>query len=281
MTSPASPKPYYHDPSLGHNHSRRSSTRKSFTSWSGPQFDSPRTLCPRDGDAFSFDAARLPEWYIPQEELWQRLPSSLQKALVSVQHGGAAVLSGFDRLTNHTKDLDCGRVTNKLDEDEFLVQLDSLPSPELGMTLRNSPFLSVVTDSPSFGSPALSSSQSTSTSPISPICLTPLEGNSFERPERSRERSFIIPMEPNDAYYRTELSYLRTEALPRLRHASLKVDTEWYEAKQFHPFNPDEIKAFESWWTEKKMRIGHLNEQAKRLSGAIGLASTGMGWTAP
>lgn len=38
---------------------------------------------------------------------------------------------------------------------------------------------------------------------------------------------------------------------------------------------------FEEWWAEKKRKITCLDEQAKQLSDAIGLASTGMGWTAP
>ncbi|KAF2638521.1 hypothetical protein P280DRAFT_72647 [Massarina eburnea CBS 473.64] len=280
MATPASPKPYYHDPALGRNHSRRSSTRKSFTSWSGPSFDSPRTLCPSDGDAFSFDAAHLSEWYIPQEDLWRRLPLSLQKALMSVQHGGAAVLTGFDRLDKHTKNREASCVANKVEEDELLVQLDALPSPGMSIS-REGSNLSVFTDSPSLGSPALSSSQSTSTSPVSPICLTPLDAYMSEKRERSRERSFTTPLEPHDYYYRTELSHLRTEALPRLRHATLKVDTEWYEAKQTGAFSADDIKNFETWFMEKKFKIGHLNERAKYLSGAIGLSSTGLGWTAP
>ena len=92
MTAPAaSPnQPSHHSPLLGRNHSRRSSSRKSFGS---SLVDSPRTLCPRDGDAFSYDPAHLAEWYIPQD-LWDHLPLSLQTTLASMQHSGAAVLTG-------------------------------------------------------------------------------------------------------------------------------------------------------------------------------------------
>jgi hypothetical protein len=137
--------------------------------------------------------------------------------------------------------------------------------------------------SPAFSSSAISSSQGTSASPVSPICLSPFDTHVADKHERSRERSFTFttPLEPHDAYYRTELSHLRTEALPRLRHGSIKVDTEWYEAKCTGAFSADEINAFELWWMQKKLEVGHLNEKAKRLSIAIGLASTGMGWTAP
>lgn len=88
-------------------------------------------------------------------------------------------------------------------------------------------------------------------------------------------------MEPSDAYYRTELSHLRTEALPRLRHVSLKVDTEWYNAKRLGKLSDEETSNFEAWWLEKKSKINQLNEQGTRLCNAIGLTSSGLGWTAP
>lgn len=60
---------------------------------SSPQIESPRTLCPRDGDAFSYNPSHLPAWYIPQD-LWERLPATLQSTLASMQHAGAAALTG-------------------------------------------------------------------------------------------------------------------------------------------------------------------------------------------
>jgi hypothetical protein len=42
-----------------------------------------------------------------------------------------------------------------------------------------------------------------------------------------------------------------------------------------------DINEFENWWTDKKCTILTLNEKCKRLSTAIGLSPTGMGWTAP
>jgi len=103
----------------------------------------------------------------------------------------------------------------------------------------------------------------------------------LEKRERPRERSFTTPTEPSDAYYRVELSHLRTEALPRLRHASLKVNQVWYDAKRLGDLSEDEINNFEAWWSDKKSNINHLNEKGTRLSISIGLSSSGMGWTAP
>jgi hypothetical protein len=102
-----------------------------------------------------------------------------------------------------------------------------------------------------------------------------------DKPSRSRERSFSTPLEPQDAYYTTELSHLRTEALPRLRHAGRKVDTEWSENKRTGAISSGDINAFENWWAEKKCNILSLNEKGKHLATIHGLASTGMGWCAP
>jgi hypothetical protein len=102
-----------------------------------------------------------------------------------------------------------------------------------------------------------------------------------EKRTLTRNRSFSTPLDPQDAYYATELSYLRTEALPRLRHSALKVDIEWYEAKRTGLVTDDDVSAFEAWWVEKKCNILSLNEKGKRLAVAIGLSPTGMGWTAP
>jgi hypothetical protein len=113
--------------------------------------------------------------------------------------------------------------------------------------------------------------------PASPLCLGQLEFS--DKPNRSRERSFSTPLEPHDAYYATELSHLRTEALPRLRHKSYKVDTDVFECSR--QMTAEDINAFKSFWAEKKAMIVSLNEQGKRLANAVGLANTGLGWSAP
>lgn len=115
---------------------------------------------------------------------------------------------------------------------------------------------------------------------LSPVSLGPL-AHPLDKRSRSRERSFSTPLEPHDAYYATELSHLRTEALPRLRHLGRKVDTDWSEIKRTSTLSSGDVNAFENWWAEKKCNIQGLNEKGKRLAKALGLAATGMGWCAP
>lgn len=93
MATPQSPKPIYHDPMLLSR--PRSCSRRSVASLSrsASYIDSPRTACPKDGDAFSYDPAHLRHWYCPHE-LWVRLPQNVQSSLAAVQHSGAAVLTG-------------------------------------------------------------------------------------------------------------------------------------------------------------------------------------------
>jgi hypothetical protein len=103
----------------------------------------------------------------------------------------------------------------------------------------------------------------------------------FDKQTRSRDRSFSTPLDPHEAYYANELSHLRTEALPRLRHLGFKVDTQWYEAKRTAQLSAEDVNAFEKWWAEKTCTIVSLNEQGKRLATAHGLVPTGRGWCAP
>ena len=95
MAAEPTSKPVYHSPtSFTRGRQRRSSTRQSFTLPTlPPGVESPRTLCPKDGDTFSYKPSLLPEWYIPQE-LWERLPSQFQAILRKMQLAGAAVLTG-------------------------------------------------------------------------------------------------------------------------------------------------------------------------------------------
>jgi hypothetical protein len=98
---------------------------------------------------------------------------------------------------------------------------------------------------------------------------------------RSRERSFSIPLRPHDAYYTAELSHLRTEALPRLRHKSIKVKTEFKEATRAGNMTADDVSTFENWWQEKELFIKSLDARGKRLAAEQGVANTGLGWSAP
>lgn len=115
-------------------------------------------------------------------------------------------------------------------------------------------------------------------SPTSPTSLGP---PAVGQRSSSRDRSFSTPLEPEDAYYDTELSHLHTEALPRLRHKCHKVDTEWNEVKRASIFSTDDANTFENYWAEQKCRVLELSDKGKRLADERGLAPTGMGWCAP
>jgi hypothetical protein len=171
------------------------------------------------------------------------------------------------------------------------VQLDDLPPPKF-RTVSNA---SSVFSSNSFSSATdnSSSSQSECTSPVvtslpqpqmrpnfSPVSLgSPAKLS--EHMYRSRDRSFSTPLEPHDAYYALELSHLRTEALPRLRHLGRKVDYEWVDAKRSGDLSPEDVTAFQTWWAEKTGTITSLCDKGRRLADALGLMPTGMGWCAP
>ena len=105
MATTQTANPIYHDPTPGRTRTRRSSSRKSVASSlsrSASHLDSPRAICPKDGDAFSYDPAHLRTWYLPQE-IWNRLPAELRSGLAAVQHSGAAVLTGKPRLPCATR----------------------------------------------------------------------------------------------------------------------------------------------------------------------------------
>lgn len=287
------PANYFHDPSRSsHPHSRRNSTRRSFASSlsrSTSYLDTPRTPCPKDGDAFAYDPSHLKIWYCPQAT-WDLLPTSVQKTLAAVQHAGASALTGFERLEQHSGVSKTSRTDQKSPEEEILVEFGEL-RPQKFRTASNasSVFMSDIS-SPTYSGTPVSDSGSASPVPSTfslpqsvtapaPISLGPPELEA--KRSATRERSFSTPMEPQDAKFASELSYLRTEALPRLRHAGHKVDTEWYEAKRTGAVDPEDASTFESWWTETKTQILKLSETGKRLAEAHNITSNGMGWTAP
>jgi hypothetical protein len=194
---------------------------------------------------------------------------------------------GYERLEEHTEGLDNGDSEHKTEEDEYLVQLDnSVPSMPLKLRTSSNASSNLSIVSPVFSaSPATTSGTTTPplsgsqpVSPISPICLTPADAKLPTTRDRSRDRSFSTPLEPHNAYYAAELSYLRTESIPRLRHAVRKVDKDWYEVKRSGAISTGDGMAFEEWWANKKSTIRHLDEKAQRLSAAVGISSTGMGW---
>ncbi|CBX97493.1 hypothetical protein LEMA_P106240.1 [Plenodomus lingam JN3] len=310
MATSPSATPIYHDPRPTRN--RRSSSRKSLASLSrsASHIDTPRTACPKDSDAFSYNPVHLRAWLIPQD-LWDRLPAPVQSSLAAVQHSGAAVLTmlarysrlkshlpgsdqplialGFERLDKQAESASSSSHESKVPMDELLMKLEDLPLPKFRTVSNASSVVQSDISSPitegSSGSQSqsecaspMTSFSSTQAVPVSPISLGPPE--LFSHSSRSRDRSFSTPLEPHDAYFATELSHLHTEALPRLRHKCHKVDTEWHEAKRAGNFTTDVMNDFENCWAEKKCLVLSLNEKCKRLANAHCVSSTGMGWAA-
>ena len=287
--APASPshgKSIYASPtSRNPNHQRRPSVRRSFSATSPipstPKIESPRTLCPRDGDAFSYNPAHLPAWYMPQD-LWARLPPQLLASLAAMQHAGAAVLTGFERLENLSGSL------NSVPEEKSQVG-----GPELGdrfattiVKPRTASNASSVRHDSGFSSPiSASPTSSISSSPllsydhptasISPLSLPPTTAAQTSHHHR---RAFTTPLNPHNAYYAAELSYLRTDSLPRLRHSARRVETEWAECKRADRAFADSGAEFEAWWVGKKELVGSLDDKGKRLSMSVGAGVMSMGW---
>lgn len=305
--SPLSPRlPYNSPPPVGKSRPRHNSTRtSSYSNPLPPSIESPRTLCPRDIDAFSFSPAHLPYWCF-DEALWKNLPEPLKELAAHFQRSGAAVLTGEYRITSATMNArtnmtagferleeHSGHITTftpKPTEDEMLVQLDDSIS-----SLRSLPKLDTdssissyhVTSSPtsSTQSPSMSASQGSQISPVSPISLAAdvfpdgmLSPNSALASSRTRERSFSTPVDPIDAYYRNELSQLRIEAIPRLRHAAIRLGIEWQSIKSSGKMAKEEVEAFQRWWDERKIRAEDLDEKTRRLSDFHGLTPHGLGW---
>ncbi|OCK82887.1 hypothetical protein K432DRAFT_415025 [Lepidopterella palustris CBS 459.81] len=241
--------------------------------------DFARTQCPRDGDAFSYNPAHLAAWYMPQD-LWTRLPSQLLASLAAVQHAGAAVLTGFERLEGLGSHL-----LSVPEERPLVLNLELGEGATTAHTkLRSLSNASTGSSSPSTGSPASSMSSSpmlSSTYPtalVSPLSLTPA-CPATPPAHPNHHRSFTTPLDPHSAYYAAELSYLRTEALPRLRHSTRRVGTEWVECKL--TADASTVAEFEAWWGEKRDYVRELDSRGKHLSVAMGLADNGLGWTAP
>jgi hypothetical protein len=98
---------------------------------------------------------------------------------------------------------------------------------------------------------------------------------------RIRERSFSTPLEPHNAKYVYELSQLRTEAVPRMRHKAREVDSELKAAERDGTMSASDLNELNNWWAEKKCKTVDLETECMRLSHAIGLSPNGIGWTAP
>ena len=284
--APASPshgKSTYASPtSRNSNHQRRPSVRRSFSATSPipstPKIESPRTLCPRDGDAFSYNPAHLPAWYMPQD-LWARLPRQLLASLAAMQHAGAAVLTGFERLENLSGSLNSvpeekSQVGGPELGDRFATAIVKPRTASNASSMRYDSAFSSPTSSIS-SSPVLSSNHPTAS--ISPLSLPPTVNTAAQTGHHHR-RAFTTPLNPHNAYYAAELSYLRTDSLPRLRHSARRVETEWAECKRADRAFADSGAEFEAWWVGKKELVGSLDDKGKRLSISMGAGVMSMGW---
>jgi len=251
------PRPY---------HSRRPSIRRSFSSTtipSSPHAGSPRTACPKDVDAFSYDPQHLAAWYMPQD-LWEMLPANLRKQLAAVQHAGAAVLTGFARLEDLRREMASAEVTIFDDANH------NAPEREAGHSdfyfESDCSSSSTTTTTSSSSSPMLMQSPMTPSTPITPLSLTLPSLKSPDQERRLSQHS-LPPPSPQHAYFTAELSYLRTDALPRLRHAARRVDTEWGECRRHSRAITKDIAGvkdvFEGWWHGKKGYVKDLDERGK------------------
>jgi len=246
------------------NHGRRPSAGRRFstTAQSVPALETPRTLCPKDGDAFSYDPAHLKAWYMPQE-IWEQLPARLHGPLARLQHAGAAVLTGFSRLS------EVGAATGVISEEDEDFDVDATKGAvgdsvvdcapfglstlhERRLSARHDSFNSSVSGSSSFSIPATPPKTPTSRSgantpptpsPISPFTLKPqthaLPSLGIPAPPPSAEypklpsptsTSNFFPANQQTSRYLAELSHLRSDCLVRLRHAARRVDGEFSEA---------------------------------------------------
>ena len=286
--SPSHGKPIYASPtSRNPNHQRRPSIRRSSSATSPipstPKIESPRTPCPRDGDAFSYDPAHLPAWYMPQS-LWARLPRQLLASLAAMQHAGAAVLTGFERLENLSGSLNSvpeekSQVGGPGLEDCFAATIVKPRTASNASNVRHdSGFSSPVSVSPTSSiSPSPLPSPPHRTVSIPPQSLPPTMNTAAQTSHHHR-RAFTTPLNPHDAYCAAELSCLRTDSLPRLRHSARRVEAEWAECKRADRAFADLGAEFEAWWAEKKELVGSLDDKGKRLSMSMGVGWMSMGW---
>jgi hypothetical protein len=203
--------------------------------------ESPRTLCPRDKDHFNFDKEKhLTPWDDVPGDLRTRLPEGFQSTVAYLQHAGADVLAAFERMDQHDPPVAANEDDVFTDHHNVLPAPIVLPRMNASFTSsdleydRYAPVFSSQSESSRSSTPSLSASAAQSQSqsqiipPVSPICLTPSDSN-LPRLNGSRPRaySFTTPLEPNNHYYVTELSEMRTNSVPRLVHARRNVEREW------------------------------------------------------
>ncbi|KAF2497344.1 hypothetical protein BU16DRAFT_559095 [Lophium mytilinum] len=249
-----------------------------------PMVEALRTACPRNGDAFSYNPVHLSVWYMP-ESLWARLPTRLTASIAAVQHAGAAVFTGFERLEGLGEALS----PSENAEDDF-VPVPGTIKPRGLSTITISSNDSEASATSSLASSIVSTPLSTPclfSMPVSPFSLSSpftfeksISKHHGQHHGRHHERSYTTPMEPDMAYYTLELSHLRTESLPHLRHAIRVVDRELNESKRLVELDEDTLEQFEGWWAKKKATAIGLDQKGLALSIQRGIPTNGLGWSA-
>lgn len=283
----------------GVHHARRPSARRPSAV---PASASPRTPCPRDGDAFSYNPAHLAAWYMPND-LWVRLPKELLDPLARLQHAGAAVLTGFERLeamgavgavrdegpdeeaeeersyARHDSGYDDKLAGSGTDRTVLgnTTQDDARPHDDSSIFLTNSTLQPIPTNplpSPISpwtlnpldppGPPSLSAS-ATNTSLTPPLSPTsPLPPPPTDAPAT---RPTLPPKDFRTTQYLAELAALRSDSLVRLRHCARAVELAAPGARP--ALLPAAAAEFGRWWDGMRARVGRL-EQRGRGVGAGG-----------
>ncbi|KAF2836809.1 hypothetical protein M501DRAFT_987076 [Patellaria atrata CBS 101060] len=229
-----------------------------------PEFTSSSNLRPKDSHTFSFDPQHLADWTMPATQ-WNLLPVSLQKSVTAIQQAGAAVDTGFMRL-EELKQVISG--TDGLDEGEsdFDNSFPITTRPRLlSLTKSLSTSSNVTAGSPTSSSFSQYSPVITPMTPSTPMTPPILSFRAI--PTRETIVHVLPPPTPQHSYYAAELAHLRTEALPRLRHAIIRLETEWYEQKEeIDPqIGEDLVRKLREWIGTKKADAQEMHEMAKML----------------
>lgn len=272
-----------------HHHHRRSSVplRRGSHSSNFPSIlkaESPRTPCPADHGAFAYDPAHLKEWYMSQE-LWHKLPLSLHASVASLQHAGAAVLTAFDRLQIAQQDM--LQEQHELDQDTLeLSPLEVAVSKDFSRSRHDSGFFSTLSTS-SISLPGTSCQSTPSLSPLDSPPASSASSICSDRRSSFNDHAFTTPLSPKCSYYKAEVTGLRSESFPRLRHTARRVESEYKETRRMLDIwqrqsesgstagpSPaaitivsNSLDQFGDWWAEKKMMIASVSDRMEALGG--------------
>ncbi|KAK4936640.1 hypothetical protein LTR28_010101 [Elasticomyces elasticus] len=254
-----------------------------------------------EGEPFSYDPARLREWYM-KEDLWTRLPASLNAGLVTWQAAGAAVCTALKRI----EELEDERLTRGWPEKTraHLSQTTS-KSP----SLPHSPSATRITSVPDgASSPKMAVLSTTQVLPASgtyrvrprnpmgvhtpPLTPTDIQFLTIVSIPKLRTDSLVLgdpelhyhlstaftvstspPETPTAVFdeaawtvytnaYKAELDDLRLNTLVRMRHFGRIVDRVCVKEEIHRTTQAD----FDTWWLDMTGKIKRCEERAGKLS---------------